>query len=53
MVDLETPWLIRLFKLSQSIVEAGSDPKAGSEPQALAGADDLVAPFQLAPHVRE
>src|SRR5271156_1368353 len=47
LVGPETPWSIQLSKPSQSIVEAGS------EPNALAVADDLVAAVRLAPHVRE
>ena len=47
LVGPETPWSIQLSKPSQSIVEAGS------EPNALAVADDLVAAIRLAPHVRE
>jgi hypothetical protein len=47
LADLETPSSIRLSKPSQSIVEAGSEPKA------LTGADDLVVAVRLAPYVRE
>jgi hypothetical protein len=47
LVGPETPWLIQLSNPYQSIVEAGS------EPNALAVADDLVVAVRLAPHVRE
>jgi hypothetical protein len=47
LVGPEAPWLIRLSKPSQSIVEAGGEPKV------LAVADDLVAAVRFAPHVRD
>jgi hypothetical protein len=39
LVGPETPWSIRMSETSESIVEAGSQPNV------LAGADDLVAAF--------